>query len=139
MNIKRENRLICFLLFCLAVTASGCGGVESDETNFSLTMHATELAREFETDRSRAHKTYTGERICVVGKVSSIVAAPDSTFALTFRTSVYSFTTTRCHFDAKDGDRLSGVKSNEEITIVGTVVGFDETANLIALENCRLL
>ena len=136
MKLNREKRLICLLLFCLAAT--GCGG-KSEATKFSATLQATELAREFKTDKNRAHKTYAGERARVAGKVSSIIAAPDGTFALTFRTSVYSFTPTRCHFNTTESRGLSSIKSNEEITVIGTVIGFDDAENLIVLEDCGQL
>ena len=138
MKIKRENRLNCFLIFCLAAFSLSCGGGKSEATNLSATLSATDLAGEFEADESRAHNRYGGGRVRVAGKVSSIIAAPDGTFALTFRTSVYSFTPTRCRFDTDEGDRLSNIKTNEEITVVGTVKGFDKAEGSIEMENCRL-
>jgi hypothetical protein len=138
MKIKRENHLNCFLIFCLAAFSLSCGGEKSEATDLSATLSATDLAGEFKADEKRAHNRYAGERVRVSGKVSSVIAAPDGTFALTFRTSIYSFTPTRCYFKVANSEGLSSIKSNEEITIVGTVIGFDDTKNIVVLENCRL-
>lgn len=153
--MKNKTNLINFLIFFgILWFVFGCAGIDSDSTTnptnqrppdsspVTISLHAAELVKEFETNEVRANQQYLGKRVRIYGTVNSVDKEKDGQLTLTFRSSVTTYSPARCYFHQSQSSRLAEINANQEATVEGTVKGlgggFYETKFFLVLENCTI-
>jgi hypothetical protein len=96
-----------------APNASGPGDV----------IHAGQLVADFEANEVAANMKYAGKRTRVVGRVNSIDIESDGRTSLTFRSTITSYGMAKCYFDGSQHVKLSLLKGNDEVMVIGSVRG----------------
>lgn len=103
-------------------------------------MHATELVKEFDSNKVRAKQMYVGKRVRIYGTVNEIEIARDETIILTFNRSALTYSNAQCYFSKSQASRVASINSNDEVTVEGTVKGLGGGAlgikAFVVLENC---
>jgi hypothetical protein len=136
-------------LFVLCVALTACNVSEpnrptdsspesSNEQNSPVvaTLHAAELVKEFEGNEVRANQLYKNKRVRIYGTVNSIENKGGGQIALTFKSSVTTYSMAQCLFSDSHSAKLAEIRSNNEATVEGTVRGYD--THFVTLESCTI-
>jgi tRNA_anti-like len=102
-------------------------------------LNAGKLVMDFEANEVHAAQVYVGKRIRVNGSVNSIDILKDGRITLTFHSPAAGYAHTRCYFNKSQSSRLAEMKGGEQVTVEGTVRGFDGSLKrFVELENCTV-
>jgi hypothetical protein len=113
---------------------SGGAGGPGENAPVIATLTAYDLVHAYEGNSVGADQSYKGQRVRVTGIVNTIKAEGNQIY-VQFRETIASFGFVRAYFSQAYGQQLGAIAVNAQITVDGTVRGYDGVS-AVYLDRC---
>src|SRR5687768_8112764 len=144
----KKNIINLLLILGIVWFVFGCSDSENptlptepkptDSAPVESSLHAAALVREFEENEVRATQLYRGQRVRIYGTVNTVQTDSSGDFILTFKTSVSTYGPAQCYFSRAASAQVAQIRGNQEVTVEGTVRGFNDSKFAVVLDSCSI-